>query len=122
MAVNPINARLGELVKMMHGSFESKQKIIDDFNARFPECSKKSIEKKMRDLFEKDKKETDPRQRWYATESTLMDLNLSEDSNLKELFRERQKVVEDEISRIKEDQLKAREEQQKLKEEKRVQI
>lgn len=33
--VNPatlINSRLPELVKLMHGSFESKQKIIDDFN------------------------------------------------------------------------------------------
>ncbi len=55
--MNSINARLLDLVKLMHGSFESKQKIIDDFNARFPECSKKSIERKMRDLFEKDKKE-----------------------------------------------------------------
>lgn len=29
---NSINTHLAELVKMMHGSFESKQKIIDDFN------------------------------------------------------------------------------------------
>ena len=58
---NLINVRLIELVKVMHGSFESKQKILDDFHARFPECSKKSIESKMRDLFEKDKKNTDPR-------------------------------------------------------------
>lgn len=27
-----INLRLTELVRMMHGSFESKQKIIEDFN------------------------------------------------------------------------------------------
>lgn len=58
---NAINLRLVELVKMMHGSFESKQKIIDDFHSRFPDCSKKSIERKMGDLFVKDKKETDPR-------------------------------------------------------------
>ncbi len=41
----------------MHGSFESKQYIIDTFNERFPDCSKKSIERKMRDLFDKDKKD-----------------------------------------------------------------
>jgi hypothetical protein len=29
---NLINTKLIDLVKMMHGSFESKQKIIDDFN------------------------------------------------------------------------------------------
>ena len=53
--------KLAELVKMMHGSFQSKQKIIEDFNIKNPECSRKSIEKKMRDLFEKDKKANDPR-------------------------------------------------------------
>lgn len=56
-----INVKLIELVKMMHGSFQSKQKIIEDFNLKNPECSRKSIEKKMRDLFEKDKKGDDPR-------------------------------------------------------------
>jgi hypothetical protein len=58
---NMINTRLVDLVKLMHGSFESKQFIIDTFHERFPDCSKKSIERKMRDLFDKDKKESDPR-------------------------------------------------------------
>jgi hypothetical protein len=69
----------------MHGSFESKTKIIEDFNLKNPECSKKSIEKKMRQLFVKDKKNEDPRARWYATESTLVELNLTEDSSLNEV-------------------------------------
>lgn len=56
----------------MHGSFESKQKIIDDFNAANPECSKKSILRKMISLFVKEKKEGDPKSRWYGTESTLV--------------------------------------------------
>jgi hypothetical protein len=43
----------------------------------------------MRELFVKDKKGDDPRARWYATESTLVDLNLSEDSSLVELIKER---------------------------------
>ncbi len=30
----------------------------------------------MRELFEKDKKALDPRQRWYATESTLVEFNM----------------------------------------------
>ena len=60
----------------MHGSFESKTKIIEDFNQKFPDISKKSIEREMRELFEKDKKEQDPRQRWYATESTLIEYGL----------------------------------------------
>jgi hypothetical protein len=70
---------------MMHGSFESKIKIMEDFNIKFHECSKKSIEKKIRDLFVKEKRTIDPRTRWYATESTLVELNLSEDQTLKDL-------------------------------------
>jgi hypothetical protein len=29
---NSINLKLIELVRLMHGSFESKQKLIDEFN------------------------------------------------------------------------------------------
>jgi hypothetical protein len=43
----------------------------------------------MRDLFEKDKKATDPRQRWYATESTLVELNLIDDQEMKQMFIDR---------------------------------
>ena len=107
-----INLKLADLVRQMHGSFESKPKLIEEFNLRNPECSKKSIERKMRELFEKDKKEADPRARWYATESTLIELNLTEDQELKALFEERLRVVNEDIS-------KCKLEQQKLKEEKK---
>ena len=98
----------------MHGSFESKPKIIEDFNAQFPECSKKSIEKKTRDLFVKDKRDTDPRTRWYATESTLVDLNLVDSPALAQLISERLNVVLDEVAKLKE-------EQEKIKEDKKLQ-
>ena len=74
----------------------------------------------MRDLFDKDKKEVDPRQRWYATESTLIELNLTEDEDLKLLFDERLQVVMDELNKVKDEQLKLKEDALKLKEEKKV--
>ena len=43
----------------------------------------------MSELFEKDKKAEDPRQRWYALESTLVEYNLQEDEELKRAERER---------------------------------
>jgi hypothetical protein len=98
---------------LMHGSFESKPKMIEDFNAQFPECSKKSIEKKTRDLFVKDKRESDPRTRWYATESTLADLNLVDNAELARLMAERLNVVLEEVAKLKE-------EQDKLKEDKKL--
>jgi|TARA_B110001469_G_C9498026_1_gene248835 hypothetical protein len=60
-----------ELVLMVHGSLESKPKIIDDFNEQNAECSKNSIEKKLKEAFIKDKRNDDPRQRYYATDETL---------------------------------------------------
>ena len=51
---NSINFKLISLVRMVHGSFESKSKICDAFNAQNPECSKTSIEKKLKELFVKD--------------------------------------------------------------------
>ena len=47
--------KLEALVRMVHGSLESKPKIIDDFNEQHPECTKNNIEKKqMRDNLYKD--------------------------------------------------------------------
>ena len=63
--------KLEALVRMVHGSLESKPKIIDDFNEQHPECTKNNIEKKLKDGFIKDKRGNDPRLRYYATDQTL---------------------------------------------------
>ena len=44
---------MGDLVKLIHGSFDSKSKLIDDFNEMNPECSKNSIERKIKEFFVK---------------------------------------------------------------------
>ena len=53
---NAINLKLDLLIQHVHGSLESKHKMIDDFNEANPECSKNSIEKKIRECFVKDKR------------------------------------------------------------------
>ena len=58
----------------------------------------------MRELFEKDKKALDPRQRWYATESTLVEFNMQEDEYLKAILNQRLQEVQDEINKQKEEQ------------------
>ena len=60
---------------MVHGSLESKPKIIDEFNDQFPECSKNSIERKLKNGFVKDKRGDDPRYRYYATDDLLLQLS-----------------------------------------------
>lgn len=71
---NAINLKLPQLVRMVHGSFEPKSKICDDFNEHNPECSKNSIEKKLKEFFVKDKRGEDPRLRYYANEDALAQL------------------------------------------------
>lgn len=68
---NAINLVLPQLVRMVHGSFEPKHKISEDFNLLHPECSKNSIEKKLKEYFSKDKRGVDPRQRYYANDDML---------------------------------------------------
>ena len=58
---NAIMFKLPELVRMVHGSLESKPKLIDDFNEAHPECSKNSIERKLKECFTKDKRDRDPK-------------------------------------------------------------
>ena len=56
---------------MVHGNTEPKPKIIDDFNEAHPECSKNSIERKLKESFLKDKRGEDPKQRYYASDELL---------------------------------------------------
>jgi hypothetical protein len=71
---NAINLKLPQLVRMVHGSFEPKPKICDDFNEQNPDCSKNSIEKKLKEFFVKDKRGEDPRLRYYANDEILNQL------------------------------------------------
>lgn len=68
---NAINLKLGSLIRMVYGSFEPKPKICDDFNEQNPECSRNSIEKKLKEFFIKDKRGEDPRLRYYANDEIL---------------------------------------------------
>ena len=47
---------------------DSKQQIIDDFNQKFPECSKKSLERNFKEFIIKEKRDSDLRPVWYATD------------------------------------------------------
>lgn len=69
---NAVNLKLNELVRMVHGSLESKVRIIEEFNEQNPECSKNSIERKLKENFMKDKRGEDPKHRYYTSDSLLL--------------------------------------------------
>jgi hypothetical protein len=70
---NAINSKIIQLVRFVHGSLESKVRIIEEFNELHPECSKNQIERKLNKCFIKDKRGEDPRHRIYAGEQLLQD-------------------------------------------------
>jgi len=99
---NAINLKLVELVKYVHGSLDPKPKIIDDFNEQYPECSKNSIERKLKECFVKDKRDEDPRHRYYATDELLASLseqfpNGKDNEELKALAQQRIQPILDEL-------------------------
>lgn len=63
-----------QLIRACYSSLESKQQIIDDFNDKYPECSKKSIERVFKEIIIKEKREGDLRPSWYATDAILTEL------------------------------------------------
>lgn len=74
---NAINLKLIELCRYVHGSLDPKPKIIEDFNEQYPECSKNSIERKLKECFVKDKRDEDPRHRYYASDELINQLSES---------------------------------------------
>ena len=71
----------------MYGSLDSKQQIIDDFNDKYPDCSKKSIERVFKEIIIKEKRENDLRPVWYASEEILSELPELATEEAKETLR-----------------------------------
>ena len=56
---------------------ESKQQIIDEFNFKNSDTSKKSLERDFKEFIVKEKRDKDLRPVWYATEIIMDKLKLS---------------------------------------------
>lgn len=115
---NAINLKLKELISMLHGSYESKEKIIDDFNSQNPEWTKASIERKIKEISSKEKHEDQGKQRYVVSQETI-DSSLIDKAELQILYDQRFKKVQDEIDKIEEakqiEKQKKKEEKEKIK-------
>ena len=56
-----------ELIKASYATLDSKQQVIESFHEKYPDCSKKSIERVFKEIIIKDKMEGDLKPVWYAT-------------------------------------------------------
>ena len=77
-----------KLIHFVYGSLDSKQQIIDDFNDKYPDCSKKSIERVFKEIIIKEKRENDLRPVWYASEQILSELPELATEEAKETLRQ----------------------------------
>jgi hypothetical protein len=83
-----------------------KQKAVEDFNKLYPDCSRKTIEKKIGQLFVKEKLDGEPKVRWFASEDTLIEHNMKNSEVLKEISRARHQEMVQEMQKIQEEQEK----------------
>ena len=75
---NAINEKLAQLIRHVHGSLDPKAKLIEDFLEQHVECSRNSVEKKLKELFVKEKREQDLRARYYVTEAAFTTVTVFE--------------------------------------------
>ena len=116
-----------QLIRACYASLESKQHIIDVFNDKYPECSKKSVERVFKEIITKEKREGDLRPAWYATVEILDELENFRTSEgieeLKALATERMRPLVEEADAAeaaKNEELKIKEELKRLEQEKRA--
>ena len=98
---NAINALLPKLIRHIHGSLDSKTKLVEDFLEQHPECSRNSVFRKF-ELFVKEKRLNDVRPRYYVTEAALEGLEDFpgglENEELTQLAKERLQPLLDKIA------------------------
>ena len=99
-----MNEHIIDLIRFLHGSQISKQKAVEDFNEKFPDCARKTIDKKISQLFVKEKIEGEPKVRWFASEDTLIEYNLKDSEELNEISRARLEEMVKEFAKAQEEQ------------------
>jgi hypothetical protein len=115
---NAINEKIKQFIMMVHGSYESRSKLIEDFSTDHSECSKASIERKIKEIASKDKEESQSKFRYFVSQQAIDESGVDK-TQLQSVFQTRFKEVQDEIDKIEHEKLlekqKEIEEKEKVK-------
>lgn len=60
---------------MLYSSLEAKQTIVEDFHSKYTDCSKKSIERLLKEVTLREKRDGDEKAAYYATAECWQDLS-----------------------------------------------
>ena len=63
--------KLDELILMVHGSFDSQEKLSHDFHVQNPECSKYSVCQKIKEFFIRVKRNDDSKYGYFIKDEVL---------------------------------------------------
>ncbi|CAI2374825.1 unnamed protein product [Moneuplotes crassus] len=115
---NAIKKKMKEFILMVHGSYEAKFKLIEEFAKENPECSKASIERTIREVSSKEKEFSQSKFRYIVTQEAI-DASEVDKEELQKIFDARFAVVQEEIDQIErekqEEKQKEREEKERIK-------
>jgi hypothetical protein len=70
---------------------------VEDFTVKYPECSKLSVDKKIKEGFVKDKRGDDPRPRYYVSGGLLGEVGEEMEEELRIIAEERLRPIMEEI-------------------------
>lgn len=64
---NAIEKHKFELLRLLYSTLDAKVSIIEEMNTKYPDCSKKSIERLFKEISVREKKDGDERVVYHAT-------------------------------------------------------
>lgn len=85
-----------ELLQLLYSSLDAKQSIVDEMQTKYPECSKKSIERLLKEMSVKVKRDGDERVAYHATQECWNDLTEAQQSELLQLASVRMQPLREE--------------------------
>ena len=91
-----IKSHCFELLKMLYSTLDVKQTIVEEIMTKYPDCSKKSIERYLKEISVREKRDDEERVAYYATPEQWETLTFEQQTELNSLHDTRMQPLRDE--------------------------
>lgn len=81
---------------MLYSSLDAKQTIVEDFHQKYPDCSKKSIERLLKEITVREKRDGDEKAVYYCTAECWQELTEVQQAELQTLASDRMQPLREE--------------------------
>eukprot|EP00828_Plagiopyla_frontata_P022038 TRINITY_DN28628_c0_g1_i2.p1 TRINITY_DN28628_c0_g1~~TRINITY_DN28628_c0_g1_i2.p1 ORF type:complete len:385 (-),score=100.69 TRINITY_DN28628_c0_g1_i2:153-1307(-) len=90
---------LKNLVKLVHGSYDSQKNIINEFSVKNLDCSQRQIKLQLKKIAVKEKRNNEQNQRYYVLDETIK--NLKMEGELEEILKEKYEQYQNKMTSMK---------------------